>query len=101
MDELKNVLPQYYRGIGSRLRLKSDTLKVIGRENPTPAQAMEAVITEWLKMNYNTTEVGPPTWKALVAAVANSLGGNNKAEAERIAGRHKVGELVAILCDVA
>ena len=99
MAELKNVLARH-RGIGSRLYLKIDTLDVIGRENPGAAQAMEAVIVEWLNMNYNTAKFGPPTWKALVAAIANPLGGNNKAEAEKIASKHKAGELVAILYDV-
>ena len=95
MAELKNVLARH-REIGSRLHLKSVTLDVIGRENPGAAQAMEAVIVEWLNKNYNTAKFGLPTWKALVAVVANPLGGNNKAEAERIAGRHKAGESVAM-----
>ena len=59
---------------------------------------MEAVIEQWLYMNYNsnnTTKFEPPTWKALIAAVAHPLGGNNKTEAKRIASKHKVGEFVA------
>ena len=93
MAELKNVLARH-REIGSRLHLKNDKLNVIGRENPGAAQAMQAVIVEWLNKNYNTARFGPPTWKALVAAVANTLGGNNKAEAERIASKHKAGEFL-------
>ena len=93
MAELKNVLARY-REIGSRLHLKNDQLNVIGSGNPGAAQAMEAVIVEWLNKNYNTQRFGPPTWKALVAAVANTLGGNNKAEAERIASKHKAGEFL-------
>ena len=95
MDELKNVLSRH-REIGSRLHLKDDQLNVIDQRNPVGARAMKAVIIEWLKKNYDTTRFGPPTWKALVVAVANPLGGNNKAEAERIACRHKAGELVAM-----
>ena len=49
---------------------------------------------EWLKQNYDVTRYGPPTWKALVDAVGHSAGGNNRAEAEGIASRHRASEYV-------
>ena len=93
LKELKNVLARH-REIGSRLHLKDDQLNIIDQKNPVAARAMEAVIVQWLKKNYNTARFGLPTWKALVDAVSNPFGGNDKAEAERIASKHKAGEFV-------
>ena len=89
MDELKNVLARY-REIGGRLHLPSDKLEEIRGQSSTNSTAacMEVVIVEWLKRNYNE-RYGPPTWSALVKAVSHPAGGNNKAEAEKIANRHK------------
>ena len=98
MKELKNVLA-HRLGIGLRLNLRKHTLYMIDVVHPEPAQAMRAVIAEWLKMN--TAPFEPPTWKALVAAIAHPLGGNNKAEAERIARKHKAGELIVVLYDIS
>ena len=93
MKELQSVLARNLR-IGLRLHLKSVTLEMITEHNSEAAQAMKAVIIEWLNKNYNTARFGPPTWKALVAAVASNFGGNSKAEAERIASKHKAGEFL-------
>ena len=89
MDELKNVLARY-REIGGRLHLPSDKLDEIRGQSSTSSTAacIEVVIVEWLKRNYNKIH-GPPTWSALVKAVGHPAGGNNKAEAEKIANRHK------------
>ena len=91
MDELENVLSCYYE-IGGRLHLSDDKLKAIQNKNLSAAAAMKEVIVEWLKRNYDSNKFGPPTWKALVDAVKHPTGGNNKAEAERIASRHRAGE---------
>ena len=88
MDELKNVLAHYYK-IGKRLNLPKDKLKEIRGHNSSEADAMNMVIVEWLRKNYDADRFGPPTWKALVDAVKHRAGGNNRAEAERIASRHK------------
>ena len=47
--------------------------------------AMSSVVEEWLNLNYDTVRFGPPTWKTLVNAVANPLGGNNVRLAGEIA----------------
>ena len=83
---LINVLA-HYREIGGRLHLSDDKLDEIDRKKMNSASSMEAVIVEWLKKNYNNEKYGPPTWKALVAAVEHPAGGNNKAEAEKIANK--------------
>ena len=91
MDELRDVLACYY-GIGEMLRLPNNKLEETCGQNLSAADAMRKVITEWLKRNYNSSRFRPPTWKALVDAVEHPAGGNNKAEAEKIALRHKKGE---------
>ena len=90
MEELENVLSRYYE-IGVRLHLPDDKLKAI-KKISSDAEAMNEVIVEWLKKNYNSNRFGSPTWKALVDAVGSPSGGNNKAEAEKIASKHRTGE---------
>ena len=91
IEELKNVLEPYYE-IGRRLHLSVDKLKQIRGQKLSAAAAMDEVIMEWLKQNYDITRYGPPTWKALVDAVGHRAGGNNRAEAEEIASRHRASE---------
>ena len=91
IDELKNILEPYYE-IGRRLHLSVDKLKQIRGQKLSAAAAMDEVIMEWLKKNYDVTRYGPPTWKALVDAVAHPAGGNNRAEAEGVASRHRASE---------
>ena len=47
---------------------------------------LNEILTEWLKKAYNTTRFGLPSWK--LAAVAHPAGGNDRALAERIAGKY-------------
>ena len=91
MDELKNVLARY-EGIGERLDIPNGKLEEICEQHLSPAAAMRRVITEWLKRNYPTSCFKPPTWKALVDSVEHPVGGNNTAEAEEIASRHRPSE---------
>ena len=92
MDELTNVLARY-EGIGGRLNLPNNTLEEIrGQKNLSAAAAMRNVIVEWLNRNYPSSSLKPPTWKALVDAVEHPAGGNNRAEAEEIARKHRAGE---------
>ena len=91
MDELKNVLA-HYEGIGGRLNIPNGKLEELRKQNLSPAAAMREVIVEWLKKNYRSSRLKPPTWKALVDAVEHRLGGNDTAEAEEIASRHRASE---------
>ena len=91
MDELKDVLASY-EGIGWRLNIPNDKLEEIRGQNLSAAAAMRKVIMEWLKRNYPSSSLKPPTWKILVDAVEHPVGGNNRAKAEEIASRHKAGE---------
>ena len=91
MDELKKVLA-YHEEIGGRLNVPNHKLEEIRGQKLNPAAAMRAVIVEWLKRNPGSNRFRPPTWKALVDAVEHPVGGNNRAEAEEIASRHKPSE---------
>ena len=91
MDELKNVLSCYH-GIGGRLHLPNDKLEEICGQKLNAADAMHKIITEWLKQNYSESRFELPTWKALADAVEHHAGGDNRAEAEKIAHRHKKSE---------
>ena len=90
-DELKNVLAQY-EGISGRLNIRPDKLEEIRGRNLSAAAAMTEVIKEWLKRNHPNSSRKPPTWKILVDAVEHRLGGNDRAEAEEIASRHRPSE---------
>ena len=78
-----------WKGVGEALRLHPDLLNRIQADHPTNVtECLSAVLTEWLKKAYNTSRFGPPSWKLLVAAVANPAGGNDRALAERIAQKY-------------
>ena len=74
--------------MGIALRLHPNLLNRIGADHSDVKSRLEAVLTEWLKKAYDTTCFGQPSWQLLVAAVAHPAGGNDRALAEEIAGRH-------------
>ena len=85
MNALTDVQSRYYE-IGTQLRLKAlDTVK---NRSTNDTIAMGEVVEEWLKGNYYTEKLGPPTWKMLVKVVANPNGGNNNSLAKKIANEH-------------
>ena len=83
--ELLN-LAHNWKGVGEALRLHPDLLSRIQANHPTDVtECLSAVLTEWLKKAYNTSRFGPPSWKLVVAAVANPAGGNDRSLADQIA----------------
>ena len=54
-----------------------------------PPECLTGVLIKWVKMSYDTQNHDPPSWRALVAAVANRTGGNNPALAKQIANNHQ------------
>ena len=91
LDHLKNVKASCYK-IGTALHLKQDELDAIKGESADCTAALIKIITSWLRKNYNLERFGEPTWKVLVEAVANPIGGNNNALAMEIARKHPPGE---------
>ena len=69
-----------------RLQPLENTIKADHSKNPD--DCLRAVVDNWLKKNYNCQKFGSPTWKTLVKAVADPLGGQNIALAENIAKKH-------------
>ena len=51
--------------------------------------SLQEGISQWLQGKYNTDKHGPPTWKKLVAAIDNPVGGNNHDLAMKISVQHK------------
>ena len=76
--------------IGLALRLDPDRLDRIHQRNHVDVgDYLTDVLTEWLKKAYDVTRFGAPSWKLLVEAVAHRAGGNDRALAERVAGKYK------------
>lgn len=71
--------------IGALLHLSRGDLRAIERKNVDCAEAMMEIISNWLRWNYKWQRHGKPSWKLLVEAVANPMGGNNEALAMEIA----------------
>ncbi len=51
-------------------------------------QGLQEVLDEYVLENHNTSKFGRPTWRNIVAAVSNSMGGNNHRLAKEIAANH-------------
>ena len=77
-----------WKGVGEALRLNPALLKTIQADHPDVRSRLDEVLTEWLNKAYDTYRFGLPSWKLLVAAVAHPVGGNDRALAERIAGKY-------------
>ena len=88
LDHLQHLRAHCYK-IGTALKLSDDTLDCIKRESADDAEAMIKIVASWLKLNYNWRRFGKPSWKALVEAVANPIGGDNTALAMKIAEKHR------------
>ena len=61
----------------------------IAAAHPTdPSACLRTVIVLWLQREYDVEQYGPPSWRALVEAVADPAGGNNTDLAESIAEKY-------------
>ena len=49
---------------------------------------MSEALLIWLRRAHNEERRGPPTWRALVRAIADRAGGNNPALAMKLAKAH-------------
>ena len=83
-----------FYALGRSLRLDTSKLRAIRDAYPGESDlelALEDVLLLWLDKKYDVEEVGPPTWRMLVAAVDKETGGNSHELAKRIADRHPAG----------
>ena len=67
----------------------SDRDIIGGKFQLDPTYCLMEVLVKWLRKSYDTERYGPPTWRSLVAAVANPTGGDNPALAKQIAENHQ------------
>ena len=75
---------QNWFSIGINFRVPHSKLDDIRRKYRNESErSLNAVLAEWLN-NYNP-KYGPPTWRSIVATIASRVGGDNPAEAKRIA----------------
>ena len=78
-----------WNGVGMVLGLKPALLSRIQADHPGDVkECLTEALTEWLNKSYNVSCFVPPSWKLVVAAVADPAGGNDHALAERIALKH-------------
>ena len=99
VERMGPVRAQYYQ-IGTLLHLNRGELNAIRRKNVDSAEAMIEIISNWLKLNYKYELHGKPSWKILVRAIANPMGGNDRALAMEIAKGLLVNLATSTLCSV-
>ena len=85
MDVVATLAANYY-DLGQALKVRAGELKIIKNNHQGDLKtALQEVIINWLKQNYNFSRFGEPTWRMLVKAVAQRSGGGDGALARRIA----------------
>ena len=88
-SELEDVASKFYE-LGCALRIHPhlmDCLEDQYRYNHK--NGLRRVIDFYLSQEYNVQKHGPPTWRRIVAAASNSMGGCNHALAKKIASNHQ------------
>ena len=80
------------------LRLPPSKLSIIKAEHSTNSRScLQAALLAWLSKTYNVEKHGPPSWRTLVKAVADPIGGANVSLALKIADNHP-GKVHIIIC---
>ena len=88
MDEVITIADSWQKML-IFLHLPSLVKSTIKATNPTDSSAcLRTVIVLWLEREYDVEQCGPPSWRALVEAVADPAGGNDTHLAESIAEKY-------------
>ena len=70
----------HWRNIGTFLHLKIRVLDNIGRNNRgNSTKCLEAVVNQWLNLNYDVETFGKPTWQFAIYGVSKGSGNNQLA----------------------
>ena len=85
INELGGVRAKY-KDIGYFFGLPPDTLDDIARKSSDNTEALQFVIVEWVRRNYDVERFGRPSWRKVVEAVAYV----NELLARSIAKKHLV-----------
>ncbi len=87
-SELAGIASNFYL-FGCTLGIERERLNQLrGNHRYEQKQGLQAVLDEYVLENHNTIKFGRPTWRNIVAAVSNSMGGNNHRLAKEIAAKH-------------
>ena len=86
-EEVFSIKATYYN-LGLSLRLRISDLKTIRENCSNEGDALTDVLLLWLRKQYNTVQIGAPTWRMLVEAVDKESGGNDHKLAKKIAIKH-------------
>ena len=74
-----------------QLGIPHATIKTIKKKNNhDPTDCLNDALTEWLDGNYNIVRHGHQSWRKVCKETANKAGGNNNAQAKKIAAEHPV-----------
>lgn len=84
-EVLKSDVVHNWKALGMCLGLNEHLICAIEADCKDSERCLRKLLELWLKYG---TRFGQPSWKLLVAAVANPAGGNDHALAERIATKH-------------
>lgn len=93
-DDLRDVLSSVHTlrsrayHLGICLGLSLDVIDAIESQKNDPDMLLSKILHTWLKMNYNTSKCGRPSWRLLCYAVDSSVGGADPALARKIAANN-------------
>ena len=93
-DDLYDVLEEVidlqgkWAKVLAGLRLPHRHQATIRTDSTDARSSLESVLVVWLSKNYNVEKRGPPSWRTLVKAVADPIGGADVALALKIANNH-------------
>ncbi len=68
LDEVEGLSADW-EVLGTKLAIKSDTKDGIKQQYHSPDSMLNALLTQWLKLNYDYKRHGKPTWRKLAKAV--------------------------------
>ena len=84
-----NTIADSWQKILMFLHLPSLMKSSIAAAHPTdPSACLRTVIVLWLQREYDVEQYGPPSWRALVEAVADPAGGNDTDLADTISEKY-------------
>ena len=87
--ELEDVASNFF-ALGCALRIKPSQMTTVEKEcRYDHRRGLWEVVSLFVNQIYNVKKLGPPTWRKIVTAVSDSMGGCNHALAKKIAYTHR------------
>ena len=87
VSEVHDITSRWWH-FGLALHLLPQVLDTTKAKDSDPERCLSVVIAEFLKKNYDYNKFGAPSWKLIIQAVGNKVGGSDRALAEKIAKNH-------------